>query len=44
LHLDKVYGYTVPDNYRMINLSIKKGFKTEKLDDYTVKMLLAMPR
>jgi hypothetical protein len=44
MHVEKIYGYTIPDNYKMINLSIKKGFETTILDEYTIKMTLTMPR
>jgi acetyltransferase len=43
MHLENVYGFTVPDNYRMIGLSVKKGFETKTLDEYTVKMSLTIP-
>ena len=44
MHLEKVYGYVIRDNYRMINLCSKKGFEMTILDEQTAKMCLTLPR
>ncbi len=32
----KIYGYVIANNYKMLSICRKKGFKTETLDDDTV--------
>jgi acetyltransferase len=40
--LERIYGYVIPNNYKMIRLCDKKGFKIETLDEDTVKVSLAL--
>jgi acetyltransferase len=42
MQLEKIYGYVIPNNYKMINLCDKKGFKIETLDEDTVKVSLTL--
>jgi len=44
MHLERIYGYVIRDNYRMINLCSKKGFEMTTLDEQTAKMCLPLPR
>lgn len=41
--LEKIFAYVLTDNYKMIKLSEKNGFKIEKLDEETVKASLILP-
>jgi acetyltransferase len=34
-HLEKIYGYVLANNYKMLNLCNRLGFKAEQLDDET---------
>ncbi len=36
MRVDKIYGYVSANNYKMLNMCEKKGFKIEALDDDTV--------
>jgi RimJ/RimL family protein N-acetyltransferase len=36
MRVDKIYGYVSANNYRMLQLCKKKGFKVETLDEETV--------
>jgi acetyltransferase len=36
MHLEKIIGYVIPNNYKMIRLCEKKGFAMETLDEDTV--------
>jgi acetyltransferase len=36
MRVDKIYGYVSANNYRMLHLCKKKGFKVETLDEETV--------
>jgi acetyltransferase len=40
--LERIHGYVIPNNYKMIRLCDKKGFKVETLDEDTVKVSLAL--
>jgi acetyltransferase len=42
MRLEKIYGYAIPNNYKIIQLCEKKGFKVETLDEDTVKVSLAL--
>jgi acetyltransferase len=42
IRLEKIYGYAIANNYKMIRLCDKKGFKMETLDEDTVKVSLAL--
>jgi acetyltransferase len=39
-HLEKIYGYVMANNYKMLNLCNGIGFKAEKIDEDTLKMSL----
>ena len=39
-HLEKIYGYVMANNYKMLNLCNSLGFKTEEVDDETALMTL----
>jgi RimJ/RimL family protein N-acetyltransferase len=39
-HLEKIYGYVMANNYKMLNLCNGIGFKAEQVDDDTLKMYL----
>jgi len=34
-HLNKIYGYVMANNYKMLNLCNRLGFKTDQVDDET---------
>jgi len=36
MRVDKIYGYVIASNYKMLNICEKKGFKIEALDDDTL--------
>lgn len=40
LRLESVFAHVLPNNYKMLKLCEKKGFKTETLDEETVKASL----
>jgi acetyltransferase len=40
MRVDKIYGYVSANNYRMLKLCKKKGFKVETLDEETAKASL----
>lgn len=42
MHLERIYGYVIRDNYKMMNLCSKKGFDVETVDDQTVKISLTL--
>lgn len=42
MRLEKIFAYVLADNYKMIKLSEKSGFKIEKLDEETVKASLIL--
>jgi len=42
-HLEKIFGYVIRGNFKMINVCNKKGFKIEPLDEDTVKATLVLP-
>jgi acetyltransferase len=39
-HLEKIYGYVMANNYKMLNLCNGLRFKAEKIDEDTLKMSL----
>ncbi len=41
-HLDKIYGYVMAENYKMLNLCSGLGFKIEQADDETQLISLAL--
>jgi hypothetical protein len=41
MRVEKIYGYVIANNYKMIGLCERKGF-TMKLDEDTVKATLAL--
>jgi RimJ/RimL family protein N-acetyltransferase len=43
MRLKEISASILPDNYKMIKLSEKKGFKIERLDEETVKASLIIP-
>jgi acetyltransferase len=42
LRLERMYGFVISNNYKMLRLCEKKGFKLEPLDEDTVKVSLAL--
>ena len=40
--LEKIYGYIMSDNYKMLNLCEGLGFKTENLEDEVIVLSLAL--
>lgn len=42
MRLEKIFAYILANNYKMIKLSEKNGFKIEKLDEETVKASLIL--
>jgi acetyltransferase len=42
MHLDKIYGYVLTSNYKMVNMCSKKGFTSEAFDEETVKLSLTL--
>jgi hypothetical protein len=36
MRVDKIFGYVSANNYKMLELCKKKGFKVETLDEETV--------
>ena len=42
MQLEKIFAYVLPNNHKMIKLSEKKGFKTERIDEETVKASLSL--
>ncbi len=43
MKLKRIYGYVFASNYKMLDMCSKKGFKTEPLDEDTVKVTLNLP-
>ena len=41
-HLEKIFGYVIRGNFKMINTCNKKGFKIEPLDEDTFKTILVL--
>jgi acetyltransferase len=41
-HLEKIFAHVLSNNCKMLRLSEKKGFKTERLDEETVKASLVL--
>jgi ribosomal protein S18 acetylase RimI-like enzyme len=42
MRVDKIFGYVSANNFKMLQLCKKKGFKVEKLDEETVIASLSM--
>jgi acetyltransferase len=42
MRLKRIFAHILPENYKMIGLCEKKGFKMETLDEETVKAVLAL--
>ena len=42
IRLEKIYGYVITNNYKMIKLCTKKGFNMETLDEDTIKATFAL--
>jgi acetyltransferase len=42
MRLERIFGYVFSNNYQMLQLCEKKGFKVETLDEETVKVSLAL--
>jgi acetyltransferase len=42
MHLEKIFGYVLSNNYKMLQLCNKKGFKVETLDEETAKVSLIL--
>jgi acetyltransferase len=40
MRLERIFAHVLPNNYKMLRLSEKKGFKMEMLDEETVKASL----
>jgi hypothetical protein len=40
MRVNKIYGYVSANNYKMLNMCNKKGFKVETLDEETTKASL----
>lgn len=40
--LSQIHGYVLANNYKMLTLCYKKGFKSTMLDEYTVEVTLAL--
>ena len=40
MRLESIFAYVLPNNYKMLRLSEKKGFNLETLDEETVKASL----
>jgi acetyltransferase len=43
MKLEKIYGFVIPDNVRMIHLCRKKGFKMEPAEEGITKAVLKLP-
>ena len=42
MRLEKLFGYVLANNYKMMRLCEKKGFEMETLDEETVKASLIL--
>jgi acetyltransferase len=42
MRVDKIYGYVIASNYKMLNMCEKKGFKIETLDDDMLTATLSL--
>ncbi len=42
-HLEKIFGYILADNFKMLKLCSRLGFKAEPFDENTLIMSLALP-
>lgn len=43
MHIQRIYGYLMTDNKKMLQLANKKGFKIERLDEEIAKISLTFP-
>ncbi|MGB9915159.1 MAG: bifunctional acetate--CoA ligase family protein/GNAT family N-acetyltransferase [Candidatus Bathyarchaeales archaeon] len=43
MRLEWLFGYVLPNNYKMLRMCAKMGFTSEPLDEETVKLALALP-
>ncbi|MCW4007930.1 MAG: GNAT family N-acetyltransferase [Candidatus Bathyarchaeota archaeon] len=42
MRLEWIFGYVLPNNYKMLHMCAKMGFTSEPLDEETVKLALAL--
>jgi acetyltransferase len=42
MHLEQIFAYVIPNNYKMLKLCGKKGFKVETVDEETAKASLTL--
>jgi acetyltransferase len=42
MRLEKISAYVLPDNYKMLKLCAKKGFRAERLDEETIEASLVL--
>jgi acetyltransferase len=42
MRVEKIYGFVIADNYKMLSVCKKKGFKLETLDEETVLASLTL--
>ncbi len=42
MQLENIYGYVIANNYKMIKLCEKKGFRMETLDEDTIRVTLSL--
>jgi acetyltransferase len=42
MRLERIFGYVMANNYKMLRMCAKKGFGLEPLDEETVKLSLAL--
>ncbi|MEM4734031.1 MAG: GNAT family N-acetyltransferase, partial [Candidatus Bathyarchaeia archaeon] len=42
MRLEWIFGYVLPNNYKMLRMCAKMGFTSEQLDEETVKLALAL--
>ena len=42
MRLERIFAHVLPNNYKMMQLCKKKGFKMETLDEETVKASLVL--
>jgi RimJ/RimL family protein N-acetyltransferase len=42
MRLERIFAHVLSNNYKMIRLSEKKGFKMETMDEETIKASLSL--
>jgi len=42
MHLERIFGFVMQNNYKMINLCAKKGFEVNRLDEDTLEVSLKL--